>query len=253
VASAATLYGWMVTEPGFEPLHTLFSAISAGLVTLLGWLVRKGDGRAEMAAQKSYDSDSASTTTFQEDVSPNILITGGTNTFTSGAQFPFGSESVLQVNVKVVLFAVQETAYFVNKSGRYADQINFRILNDSSTAIESLKLDFVFPKIENLFDVEQYNEFRKVINRTDFEVHESYKDYRLIYRNEEPLLPGDLLEPVRPCIIYSMDLPDKDRWLLAVQNSDSKIFWKLFLNVGTPVEGSQNVANLYVGDCHIVE
>jgi hypothetical protein len=36
-----TIYGWMKTEPGFEPIHTFISAILSSLFTILGWLESK--------------------------------------------------------------------------------------------------------------------------------------------------------------------------------------------------------------------
>ena len=150
-------------------------------------------------------------------------------------------------------FFHQETAYFVNKPGRYSDQLKFSIENTSDEIIEFLKVDFIFPKLETLVVKKQLPEFRLVINNSDFQIQEYDSAYRIVSETYRNLLPGDAVNIPRACIIYVMNLPDKDKWIETIQKSRLRLSWTLFSNQSKPSKGAVRLQELYIGSYSIVE
>lgn len=151
-----------------------------------------------------------------------------------------------QVSVK--FFAYQEIGKFINTPGRYADHFKFTITNHGET-IESLKLKFTFPKLEELIDKSQFSRFYTRPNTIDFDIQDQDNEYfyQMTFRPQEALLKGDTLELERAFIIYVMNLPDKKRWLKSVQKCQLKTSWQLFTNTNEPLENQQEIRDLYIG------
>ncbi len=153
------------------------------------------------------------------------------------------ASSIEMISVK--FFMLQELAYFTNTPGRYSDHIKFTITNRTQEAIESLKLRFSFPKLENLIEKEQFYRFHTNVNRTDMSIQEEENIYQITYSSDH-LLPGDSIEIERACITYAMELPDKDNWLRIVQEAKLKLPWQLFLSISAPQKGEKSIDEMYI-------
>ena len=151
----------------------------------------------------------------------------------------------------VKFFMVQEIAHFINTPGRYGDQFNFTVTNNSHQVIQSLKLKFTFPKLENLIEKDQFYRFRQVVNHGDFSIQEETDFYRVTYQYEN-LLPNDSTELERACFVYAMELPDKDRWLNIVQNSQLTLMWQLFSSASSPLNDEVKINELYIDNYRTV-
>ena len=253
IAWLATLYGWLVTEPGFEPLNVLISAILSSLIALFGWIRTKTSADKKAERQNLASSEVSSATNFSGNVKANVIVTGGQNITVNDNLGNADKETPSpKAEISVKIFAVQETAHFINTPGRYSDQIKFTITNQGDT-VESLKLKLTFPKLEKLIDENQFPSFRKHLNSTDFNIQENEDSYQITFRTQEALLQGDTLELERACIIYAMNLPDKDKWLKTVQNAQHKVSWQLFSNITEPFGGEQEIRELYIGNQFTVE
>src|SRR6266508_3915474 len=168
-----------------------------------------------------------------------------------GAQRKSHWKSILPVAIK--FFFHEETAHFVKKLGRYSDQLKFSIKNSTAETIESLKVDFIFPKLETLVVKKQFPEFRLVTNNSDFHIQEYDSAYKIVSETYKNLLPGDTINIPRACIIYVMNLPDKDKWIEAVKKSRLRLSWTLFSNQSKPQKGFVRLKELYIGISSTVE
>jgi len=66
-----TVIGWYITEPSFEPLNVLVSAMLSTLLAGLSWLKSR--------KSSASNSEPSSTTNIENDVHAGVMITGGTN------------------------------------------------------------------------------------------------------------------------------------------------------------------------------
>lgn len=194
IAWLATLYGWLVTEPGFEPLNAFVSAILSSLIAVFGWTRTKPSDDEKSKRRELVSSEVSNATNFSGNVRANVIVTGGQN-ITVSDNFGNADEEPVspEAKISVKFFAVQETAYFVNSPGRYSDQIKFTITNQGDT-VESLILKFTFPKLEKLINESQFPRFHTRLNSTDFNIQENEDSYQITFRTHEPLLQGYPLE-----------------------------------------------------------
>ena len=147
--------------------------------------------------------------------------------------------------IVVKIFMLQDEKPFANQPGRYSNHLKFTLTNTEHQVIQSLKLTIDFPKLENLIKNDKFHRFHQNVNRIDFSIQEVDDIYHIVFQFEN-LLPGDSIKLERACLNYSMEVPDKEKWLNIVKNSKLKLLWKLFSSISPPSEGEIDISELYI-------
>lgn len=241
------LAAWFMTEPGYEPIHVFITAVISTLIAFYGWTRSQETERAD----DFQSPDSPSATHIDGNVEANIIVTGGKNVTvnqaTANAASRLENNTRLPPNIVIEFWLAEDVAHFENKPGRYSNHLKFSVENKATSAIEHLKLEFLFPKLEQLINETEFHRFMVRVNRRNFTIREQ-KDHTYLVRfePEAPILPGEKVESERASIIYSMELPDRERWLTLLTKSRKTLEWTLYASSLTePETGSILIEELF--------